>query len=93
MARKPVARRIEELEARRRTLMARLAAQERRLEVRRKMLLGTLLASELQTSADGPDAQMLRDWIRCQLPQMALRDADRALLEGLLDGENREENG
>jgi hypothetical protein len=93
MARKPVARRIEELEARRRTLMARLAAQERRLEVRRKMLLGTLLASELQTSADGPDAQMLRDWIRRQLPQMALRDVDRALLVELIEGENREENG
>jgi hypothetical protein len=92
MARKPVARRIEELEARRRTLMARLVAQERRLEMRRKMLLGTWMIHELQTSADGPDAQMLRDWIRRQLPQMALRDADRALLEELIEGENREEN-
>ncbi|MFS8125473.1 mobilization protein [Rhizobium sp. BR 250] len=84
MARKPVARRIEELEARKRTLMARLAAQERRLELRRKILLGTWMISELQQPADRPEVQMLRDLLRRQLPQMALRDADRQLLEELL---------
>lgn len=93
MARKPVARRIEELEARKRTLMARLAAQERRLEVRRKMLLGTWVVSELQQPADGPDVQMLRDLLRRQLSRMALRDADRQLLEELLDGGNADGNG
>ncbi|WP_367353628.1 hypothetical protein [Agrobacterium pusense] len=41
MARKPVALRIEELEARKRSLMARVAAQEQRLDVRRKVLPGT----------------------------------------------------
>ncbi|MFB4373506.1 mobilization protein [Agrobacterium sp. CR_3] len=93
MARKPVARRIEELEARKRSLMARLAARERRLEVRRKMLLGTWVVSELRQSAEGPDVQMLRDLLRRQLPQMALRDADRQLLEDLLNGENADGNG
>lgn len=96
MARKPVARRIEELEARKRALMARLAAQERRLELRRKMLLGTWVLSELRKPLDGaggPDAQMLRDWLRHELPQMALRDADRQLLEDLLKEENADENG
>jgi len=84
MARKPVARRIEELEARKRTLMARLAARERRLEVRRKMLLGTWVVSELRRSAEEPDVQMLRDLLRRQLSKMALRDADRELLEEML---------
>ncbi|WP_223568699.1 mobilization protein [Agrobacterium tumefaciens] len=93
MVRKPVARRIEELEARKRSLMARLAARERRLEVRRKMLLGTWVVSELRQSAEGPDVRMLRDLLRRQLPQMALRDADRQLLEDLLNGERRDENG
>jgi hypothetical protein len=93
MVRKPVARRIEELEARKRSLMARLAARERRLEVRRKMLLGTWVVSELRQSAEGPDVRMLRDLLRRQLPQMALRDADRQLLEELLNGERRDENG
>ncbi|WP_223569186.1 mobilization protein [Agrobacterium tumefaciens] len=93
MVRKPVARRIEELEARKRSLMARLAARERRLEVRRKMLLGTWVVSELRQSAEGPDVRMLRDLLRRQLPQMALRDADRQLLEELLNGENARENG
>ncbi|TCV50364.1 mobilization protein [Agrobacterium tumefaciens] len=93
MVRKPVARRIEELEARKRSLMARLAARERRLEVRRKMLLGTWMVSELRQSAEGPDVRMLRDLLRRQLPQMALRDADRQLLEELLNGENARENG
>ncbi|MCP2135875.1 hypothetical protein J2S28_002978 [Rhizobium sp. SLBN-94] len=93
MVRKPVARRIEELEARKRSLMARLAARERRLEVRRKMLLGTWMVSELRQSAEGPDVRMLRDLLRRQLPQMALRDADRQLLEDLLNGENARENG
>jgi hypothetical protein len=90
---KPVARRIEELEARKRSLMARLAARERRLEVRRKMLLGTWMVSELRQSAEGPDVRMLRDLLRRQLPQMALRDADRQLLEELLNGENADGNG
>ncbi|CAM3595267.1 mobilization protein [Agrobacterium radiobacter] len=93
MARKPVARRIEELEARKRSLMARLAAQERRLEVRRKMLLGTWVTSELQQTAEEPDVQMLRDLLRRQLPRMALRDADRVLLEELLKEENADGNG
>ncbi len=93
MVRKPVARRIEELEARKRSLMARLAARERRLEVRRKMLLGTWVVSELRQSAEGPDVRMLRDLLRRQLPQMTLRDADRQLLEDLLNGENARENG
>lgn len=93
MVRKPVARRIEELEARKRSLMVRLAARERRLEVRRKMLLGTWVVSELRQSAEGPDVRMLRDLLRRQLPQMALRDADRQLLEDLLNGERRDENG
>ncbi len=93
MVRKPVARRIEELEARKRSLMARLAARERRLEVRRKMLLGTWVVSELRQLAEGPDVRMLRDLLRRQLPQMTLRDADRQLLEDLLNGENARENG
>lgn len=93
MVRKPVARRIEELEARKRSLMARLAARERRLEVRRKMLLGTWMVSELRQSAEGPDVRMLRDLLRRQLPQMALRDADRQLPEELLNGENADGNG
>ncbi len=93
MARKPVARRIEELEARKRSLMARLAAQERRLELRRKMLLGTWVINELRRPADGAggaDAQMLRDWLRHELPKMTLRDADRELLEDLLKGEKKD---
>lgn len=93
MVRKPVARRIEELEARKRSLMARLAARERRLEVRRKMLLGTWMVSELRQSAEGPDVRMLRDLLRRQLPQMTLRDADRQLLEELLKEENADGNG
>ena len=93
MVRKPVARRIEELEARKRSLMARLAARERRLEVRRKMLLGTWMVSELRQSAEEPDVRMLRDLLRRQLPQMTLRDADRQLLEELLKEENADGNG
>ncbi|KAA1232729.1 mobilization protein [Agrobacterium tumefaciens] len=93
MVRKPVARRIEELEARKRSLMARLAARERRLEVRRKMLLGTWMVSELRQSAEGSDVRMLRDLLRRQLPQMTLRDADRQLLEELLKEENADGNG
>lgn len=96
MARKPVARRIAELEARKRALMARLAAQERRLELRRKMLLGTWVLSELRRPADGaggPEAQMLRDRLRHELPQMTLRDADRELLEDLLKGEKKDGTG
>ncbi|WP_425648608.1 mobilization protein [Agrobacterium radiobacter] len=93
MVRKPVARRIEELDARKRSLMARLAARERRLEVRRKMPLGTWVIKELRKTTAEPDVQMLRDLLRRQLPQMTLRDADRVLLEELLKEENADGNG
>lgn len=55
--------------------------------MRLKVLLGTWILNQLQKPADGMDAQMLLHLLRCKLTQMALRDADRALLGDLLKGE------
>lgn len=52
---------VDGLEARKRSLMARLADQEQRLDVRRKMLPGTWVISELREATAQPDVQVLRD--------------------------------
>ncbi|KQY48711.1 hypothetical protein ASD46_25320 [Rhizobium sp. Root491] len=70
-----------------------LAARERELEVRLKVLLGTWMLNQLQKPADGTDAQALRVLLRCELTQMALRDADHALLEDWLKGKIVDETG
>lgn len=92
MACKPVARRIEELEACKRSLMARVAAQEQRLDVRRKMLPGTWVTSELRKAIAEPDVQILQDLLGRHQSEMALRD-DRILLEELLNGRTTDGTG
>lgn len=86
MARKPAALRIEELEARKRSQMARLAAQEQRLDVRHKMLPGTWVISELRKAIANRTCRFCG--ISWGLSEMALRD-DRKLLEELHNGERR----
>ncbi|MGP4753813.1 hypothetical protein [Agrobacterium pusense] len=77
MARKPVAHRIEELEARKRSLMARLRLRNAGLRCGVKMLPGKGVTSELRKAIAEQDVQMLRDVLRRHLSDIALRDDDR----------------
>jgi hypothetical protein len=85
MTRKPIAQRIAELEARKKTLVARLGRQERTRDTRRKILLGAFLLHRLEQSRDPGFAERLRAWLRAELPGFLIRDADRQLFNDLID--------
>jgi hypothetical protein len=85
MTRKPLAQRIAEIEARKRTLVARLGRQERARDTRRKILLGALVLHHLKQSRDPESAERLRAWLRAQLPRFLAREADRQLFDDLID--------
>lgn len=55
------------------------------------MLPDTWMISELRKTTAELDVQMLRDLLRRPLSEMALPDADRKLLEELLNGRTTDE--
>ena len=52
MARKPIEQQIAQLEARAKTLKARLAKQDRARDPRRKILIGALVLDRLEHNGD-----------------------------------------
>jgi hypothetical protein len=79
MARSPIRHRIAQLEARKKTLQARLSKQERSEDTRRKILLGALVLDRLQRSDDAEFAKRLTEWLRRELPGFLTRDGDKTL--------------
>jgi hypothetical protein len=79
MARSPIQHRIAQLEARKKTLQARLSKQERSEDTRRKILLGALVLDRLERSDDAEFAQRLAEWLRRELPGFLTRDGDKVL--------------
>lgn len=84
MTRRAIRERLEQLDARRHVLVARLAKQERAQDTRRKILLGALVLHRLQHSNDADFSQRLLDWLREELPGFLTRDGDKALFDDLL---------
>lgn len=72
-----------QLDARRKTVQARLGKQERARDTRRKVLLGALLLHRIE-NGDDETAQRLGDWLRRELPGFLKRDDDKALFDDLL---------
>jgi hypothetical protein len=86
MARKPIEQQIAQLEARAKTLKARLARQDRARDTRRKILIGALVLHRLEHNGDGEFAKRLGDWLRRELPGFLSREDDKALFADLLNG-------
>ena len=84
MARIPLDQQIAQLEARAKTLKARMAKQDRAKDTRRKILLGALVLHRLEQSGDGEFSKRLGDWLRRELPGFLSRDEDKALFADLL---------
>jgi hypothetical protein len=82
VTRRPIAQRIAELEARKRTLLTRLGKQERAVDTRRKILLGAFVFHQLQHAKDPVFDAQLRQWLRDELPGFLVRKNDRELFEG-----------
>jgi hypothetical protein len=81
MMRKPIARRIAELEERKKSLVARLGKQERARDTRRKLLLGSLVLHHHAQSGDTEFMRQLTEWLRQNLPGFLTRDHDRDLFD------------
>lgn len=79
MARRSIAERIAQLEARKKALQARLSKQERAVDTRRKVLLGALVLQRLETGNDPEFTRRLREWLKRELPGFLIRENDRAL--------------
>lgn len=84
MARKTIAERIAQLDARKKALQARQGKQERADDTRRKVLLGALVLHRLENAADHEFSKRLGDWLRRELPGFLTRDSDKALFGELL---------
>ncbi|MDL2410905.1 mobilization protein [Rhizobium calliandrae] len=84
MARKTIEQRIAELEARKKTLKARLGKQERLEDTRRKILLGALVLHRLEHGKD-QFSHDLMGWLSRELPGFLSRDHDKALFTDILD--------
>ena len=84
MVKKSIAERIAQLDARKKTLQARLAKQDRAQDTRRKVLLGAFLLHRLENDRDfGP---VLKEWVRRELPGFLVRPDDKTLFTELLTG-------
>jgi len=85
MARLPLEQQIAQLEARTKTLKARMAKQDRAKDTRRKILLGALVLHRLEQTGDGEFSKRLGDWLRRELPGFLSREEDKALFADLLN--------
>ena len=84
MVRRSIEERLAQLDARKKTLQARLGKQERANDTRRKILLGALVLQRLETGHDPEFSKRLRDWLGRELPGFLIRDADKLLLADLI---------
>jgi len=85
MARRSIAERIAQLEARKKALQARLTKQERAVDTRRKVLLGAFLLQRLESGHDPEFMRRLSDWLKRELPGFLIRENDRALFPEFID--------
>ncbi|SIR53348.1 MULTISPECIES: hypothetical protein [Acidiphilium] len=84
MARLSLEQQIAQLEARAKTLKARMAKQDRAKDTRRKILLGALVLHRIEHSGDDEFSKRLADWLRRELPGFLTRDEDKDLFADLL---------
>jgi hypothetical protein len=86
MPRRSLTQRLEQLDAQKKSLQARLGKQERAHDTRRKILLGALVLQRLASGHDAAQVAWLQTWLRKELPAFLTRDTDKALLSDLFDG-------
>ena len=82
MVRRSLEERIEELENRKRSLVARQRKERRAADTRRKVLVGSLMLDRIK--GDGDEAVRLRAWLRRELPEFVTRDIDRRVVADLI---------
>jgi hypothetical protein len=83
--RKSLEEQLSQLEAKKKSLQARLNKQDRAKETRRKVLLGALVLDRVDSERDPEFSRRLADWLRRELPGFLVRDVDRDLFTDLLE--------
>jgi hypothetical protein len=83
--RKSLEEQLSQLEAKKKSLQARLNKQDRAKETRRKILLGALVLDRVDSEQDPEFSRRLADWLRRELPGFLVRDMDRDLFTDLLE--------
>lgn len=78
MVRRTIEQRIAELDAKKKSLLARQRKQERAKDTRRKILVGALVLDRAARENDKV-ADWLNAWLARELPGFLTRDIDRAL--------------
>ena len=79
---KSLAERIAQLDAKKKTLLARQARQERTQDTRRKVLLGALILHRIEN--DTENGERMKAWVAKELPGFLTRETDKALFPDLL---------
>jgi hypothetical protein len=82
--RKSLEEQLSQLEAKKKSLQARLNKQDRAKETRRKILLGALVLDRVDSERDPEFSRRLADWLRRELPGFLVRDMDRELFADIL---------
>jgi len=72
-----IAQRIEQLDAKKKALQARLAKQERANDTRRKVLLGALILHRIEN--DPVNGEKMKAWVAKELPGFLTRETDKEL--------------
>jgi len=75
---KSIEDRINELDAKKKALQAKLNKQKRAEDTRRKILLGSMVLAKLKDDS-------VNNWVKKELPGFLTRDIDKKLFEDLLD--------
>ncbi len=93
MARRSIAERIAQLEARKKALQARLSKQERAVDTAARCFLGRLCSSVWRLVMIGVQfTRRLSDWLRRELPGFLIRENDRAALPRVYRPEPGQQN-
>jgi hypothetical protein len=83
MARKSIEERLAQLDARRKTLQARLSQRSRVQDTRRKILMGALILQRLEADPALVIGGRVQDWVARELAGFLTRDADKELFADL----------
>ena len=85
-AKKSLAERIAQLDAKKKTLLARQARQERTQDTRRKVLLGALILHRIEN--DTENGERMKAWVAKELPGFLTRETDKELFPEFISAEN-----
>ena len=87
---KSLAERIAQLDAKKKTLLARQARQERTQDTRRKVLLGAMILHRIENDAE--NGERMKAWVAKELPGFLTRETDKELFPEFINTGEPQQN-